>query len=543
MVLALFEIGCQSSSVKEVKNQEIGKDKPASRVLRVNIRSEPRTLDPARARDLQSITLVRMLFEGLTRVNHGENIEPAVAEKIDISEDLCTYTFHLRDSFWTNGDRVTASDFVYAWKRILHPSQLAENAFQMYVIKNAKACKEGSLSLDELKVEALDEKTLRVELENPTPYFLELTSYPAFFPIHEKIDRGNSKWVEGKEDYISNGPFTLKEWRHHDKVCVKKNAKYWDAKEVQLEEIHLLMVQEEAELAMFENHDLDWAGSPLSTLPVDALPKLREMNLLKSQPILGTYFLRLNTENPALSSIKIRRALSFSIDRQAIVEHVLMGSQSVAQGYVPTALQLQQTSYFNQDSEEALLEMFEEGLQESGLTRDDLAKIELLYSANERNQRIAHALQERWMRVFGIQIKILGVEHKLYVEKLHKSDFQIAAGSWLADFGDAFSFLEVFKEKNSSTNHTHWSDPSYSELLEMSNSTGDAKQRLAILARCEKILLEAMPIIPIFHYNMLFVQNENIKNIYLSSMGGIDFRWTRFVQEEDHGHIAQAEKK
>lgn len=556
VVFAIFQSGCQSCSKtrSEKEDQEGGNKKEccltareiAPHILRINIGGEPRTLDPSRARDLKSITLVKMLFEGLTRVNQGDKIEAALAERIDISDDLRTYTFHLRDSMWTNGDPVTAGDFIRAWRKTLDPNTLAENAFQLYVIKNAKACKEGKLPLQELKIVAVDEKTLKVELENPTPYFLELTSYPAFFPIHAKMNHNLPQGTEGKNDYVGNGPFTLKEWHHHDKLCVRKNEKYWDAEQVQLQEIHLFMVQEEAELAMFENRELDWAGSPLSILPVDMLPKLREMKILHSQPILGTYFLRLNTGSGMLASAKLRRALSLSIDREALVEHVLMGSQVVAQGYVPGALQLLETPYFAPLAEEALAgltKLFEEGLRESGLQKEDLAKVELLYSSNERNQRIAHALQEQWMRLFGVQINLFGVEHKIYVEKLHQGDFQMAAGSWLADFGDAFSFLEVFKERNSSTNHTHWGDDTYTQLLETSNTTADPTERHALLARCEKILLEAMPIIPLFHYNMLYVQNENVKNIYVSNMGGIDFRWARYVKDEDSGHIAHAEKK
>jgi len=523
--------GCQSPTDKKMEKECCALPKAHSHVLRINIGQEPRTIDPARARDLQSITLVKMFYEGLTRIGAGDKIEPAIAEKIDISADLLTYTFHLRDATWSSGDPVTAHDFVYAWKRCLKPDTIAENAFQLYVIKNGKGCKEGTCTLDELKAEALDDRTLRIELENPTPYFLELASYPAFFPM-------NAKTLENET--ISNGPFNMKEWRHHDKISVEKNNKYWDAENVDVKGIDLLMVKEEAELAMFENQQIDWAGSPLSTIPVDAIPELRKKNILRSQPILGTYFLRLNTESKLLASPKLRRALSFGIDRQGIVEHVLLGSQVAAEGYVPTALNLRDGSYFENLEEDTVIRMFEEGLAESGLTRDDFAKIEMLYSSDERNQRIANALQERWIRLFGVQIKLFGVERKVYLEKLNHGDFQIAAGSWLADFGDAFSFLEVFKEKKSSTNHTCWGDQDYAKLLESSNQEPDPAQRQALLASCEKILLDAMPIIPIFHYNMLYVKNERVKNIYVSRMGGIDFRWARF--DEDSGVIAQKDK-
>ncbi len=527
--VVIFFNSCQPQP-KPPKAKEEKESATASSVLKINIRTEPRTLDPARARDLQSITLTRMLFEGLTRVNQEEAVEPALANKIDISEDLKTYTFHLRDSVWSNGDPVTTKDFVHAWRRILDPSSMGENAFQLYAIKNAKACKEGKCPLDELGVKVIDEKTLQVELENPTPYFLELASYPAFFPINARVDLEQPRWVEGKEDYVSNGPFKLKEWHHHDKICVVKNEKYWDAETVQIQQLHLFMVSEETELVMFENHKLDWAGSPLSTLPIDALPKLREMQVLKSQPILGTYFLRLNTKNPLLSSPKIRRALCLSIDREAVVEHVLMGSQVAANGYVPSALGLQECPYITTASEEDLQEQLREGLQEVGLEKGNLADIELLYASNERSQRIAYAVQEQWMQLFGVQIKLFGVEQKVYLEKLQKGDFQIAAGSWLADFNDAFSFLEIFKERDSNTNRTSWSNDSYAQMLDESNTTSDPLKRLQLLANCEKILLDAMPIIPIFHYNMLYMQNENVKNIHVSRMGGIDFRWARIVQ-------------
>ncbi len=539
-IFAVLLAGCQQNPKSPERKKEDGRG-CNSRVLRINIASEPRTLDPARARDLQSLTLMRMLFEGLTRVNQEENVEPALAEKIDVSEDLKTYTFHLRASFWSNGERVTADDFVYTWKKILDPKSVAENASQLYVIKNALLCKEGKCPAEDVGVRALDEMTFQVELENPTPYFLELTSYPAFFAISAKLDRERPRWAEGKEDYIGNGPFTLKEWRHHDKLCVQKNERYWDSSAVQVQEIHLFMVKEESELAMFENGDLDWAGSPLSTLPIDALPKLRKTGALRSQPILGTYFFRLNTENPLLASAKLRRALSFSIDRQAIVEHVLLGSQMAAEGFVPSAMHLQEKSYFSTLSQEDLQALVNEGLQEAGLQKGDMANLELLYASTERNHRIAHAIQEQWMRLFGVQIKLFGVEQKVFFEKLNKGDFQMAAGSWMADFGDAFAFLEVFKNREATTNRTRWDDATYTQMLEASNITVDPVQRKTLLANCEKILLEAMPIIPLFHYNMLYVQNENVKNISISRMGGIDFRWARFAQNDERSTNAKTE--
>jgi oligopeptide transport system substrate-binding protein len=532
----VFFVACDQPE-KKPKDTKVALENVGSRQeLRINMGSEPRTLDPSKARDLQSITLTKMLFEGLTRLNKGEKIEMALAERVEISEDQKTYTFFLREAKWSNGSTVTAEDFYYAWKRVLDPEVPADNAFQLYAIKNAESIKKGSISIDELGVKVLDEKTLQIELETPTPYFLELTSYPAYFPVNAQVSRDVPHWTEGVETFVGNGPFKLKEWERQDVIKVEKNPLYWDQASVQLDQIALYVLKEDTELTMFENKEIDWAGSPLSVLPLDALGKLNSEKMLNKKPILGTYFLRVNTEDKLLSSAKIRQALSLSVDRAELVEHALSGSQIAASGFVPEALGIRSEGYFGLETSHAAKKLFDEALEELSVTRSEFPEIEILFSNSERSQRIAQLLQARWLSVLGIKVRLSAMESQMYLEKLYKGDFQIAAGSWLADYNDSLSFLEIFKTKTTSANHTHWENGEYERLIEASHTVTDSGERAKIFAQCEKILLDATPVIPLFHYNLLFVKNEKVKDVLISNMGVIDFRWAH-IDSLEQGDI------
>lgn len=507
------------------------KEEREKQALRINLREEPQTLDPQRGRELSSLTLMRLLFEGLTRIGPDEKPELALADELEISEDGLTYTFGLRGVTWTNGDPLSAEDFVYAWKRVLNPSFPGDNAFQLYVIKNAKAVKEGVLPAEELGVRAIDRWSLEVKLERPTPYFLELLASPVFFPINQKVDRDNPNWAENASTYVSNGPFVLDKWKHNYQLNIKKNPNYWDKQAVHLSEIQFAMVQEETELKMFEKNELDWAGSPLSTLPVDALRDLKKQGLLYTQPFLGTYFMRTNTELLPFNDQNVRKAFALAINRRAIVEHITQGNQTPATGLVPVSLDLQEEPYFRDGNVQEARILFETALRDNGWTKETFPPVTLLYAMSQRNHLIAQAVQEQWERAFGIRIRLEGIETKVYFNRVSKQDFQIASGSWIADFGDPINFLEVFKFKKASTNNTSWGNKDFARLLDRSMETRDVKQRIRLLRKSEQLIMDAMPIIPIFHYTMLYVKNEKVKGVRLSSLGNIDFK-TAYIEEE-----------
>jgi oligopeptide transport system substrate-binding protein len=513
--------GCQASPQKNKKNSD-------SQTLRINIQDEPQTLDPRKARGLGGQTLIRILFEGLTRVNKEEKAVLALASSVSISSDLKTYIFRLRESVWSNGDPVLASDFVYAWKTMLSPDFPSDTAFHLYVIKNGKGVKEGTVPIDQLGVKILDNRTLEVELENPTPYFLDLLAFPAFFPIHQKLDEQNPSWSQNASTYVGNGPFHLIEWKHQDHLTLVKNNQYWDAPTVKIASLELQMLQEETEFKCFEKQEIDWAGSPLSTLPVDTLDSLRKENKLNTKELLGTYFIRANTEAPPFNHSSMRKAFALAIDRGAIVDHVTRGNQIPATGLVPISLKLQKQPYFQDGDLTEAQRLFEEALMVQELTKEKFPEISLLYRASERNHLIAQAVQQQWFEAFGIRVKLQSVEGKVYFDRISKQDFQLSSGSWIADFADPINFLEVFKFKRGGSNNTFWENPRYIELLDQSAQIADPQQRLELLAQSEQILIDEMPMIPIFYYTMLYVNQPHLKDVVLSSMGQIDFKWAYF---------------
>lgn len=522
LMVAIIFAACQNSS----------HSKQQARKLRLNLLEEPQTLDPRKARSLNDQTVMRMLFEGLTRIGLKEQPELAVAKEIQISPDLKTYTFHLRPTLWSNGDAVTAEDFVYTWKKILDPHFPSDYAFQLYVLKNAKQAKQGLVNLNEVGVQALDSFTLKVELEEPIPYFLDLLASPVFFPVNRKIDQSNAQWMNKPETYVSNGPFLLSTFKHQNFLQVTKNPSYWDHPAVALSEIELVMVREETELKMFQTQELDWAGSPLSTLPVDALKTLKSTNLLQTKPILGTYFLRTNVESAPFNHPWIRWAFALAVNRQAIVEHILQGNQIPATGIVPLSLRLQKEPYFMDGDAKMAAALFEATLKELGWKKSQLPEITLTYSMNERNHLIAQALQQQWFEAFGIRIKLEGMEKKVYFDRISRQNYQLAAGSWLADFNDAINFLDVFKHKTSSTNNTQWESAQFAQLLDRSSSLQDQEERLNLLSRSERLLIDEMPIIPIFYYTLLYVKNPELVDVVLTSMGNIDFKWARWQNKK-----------
>lgn len=518
-LLALSLAGCKrggSSSVTRAKGTQ--------QEITINITTEPQTLDPRKVRALNDANVIRMFMDGLTRTNKNGETSLAAAKKVDISSDLKTYTFTLRESKWSNGDPVTSHDFAYAWKKSLTPSFIAPNANLLYVIRNAKEANMGNLPLSLVGIETPNEKTLVVTLNHPTPYFLDLIAHPIYFPVNSKVDRSNSHWAEKETSYVGNGPFILSEWKHHNTIIAKKNPAYWDQKNVALSKVDLVMVSEDTGFKMFDSKDVSWDGSPFSAISIDAIQSLKGSNQLHMTPALATSWVRINIKHSPFESKKMRQAFAYAVDREAIVEHVLQGKQIPATGIVPQAMGLSDTPYFTDADVTTASRLFEEALEEQGMTRESLPEIVLTYGAGERAHIIVQALQSQWQEAFGIRVRLEPVEKKVYFDRVTKKNYTLALGDWFADFGDPINFLEVFT-KDAGTNNTNWHNPGYDELLETSYLAMDKEERRAILRRSEELIMSEVPVVPIFHYSLLHVQDEQLKDVVLTTMGSIDFKW------------------
>lgn len=525
LIILVFFVSCQ-------KNTTSG-----PQTLKINIATDPQTLDPRKGRHLTTVTILHMLFEGLMRTSRTGELEMAIASDVEISEDGLQYVFHLRPSQWSNGEPLTSYDFAASWKSMLDPSFPTDIAYQLYPIKNSRKAKMGEVDLDQVGIQTPDANTLVVELEQPLPYFLELVALSTYYPVPHKAALKNPNWVQEPSTFVGNGPFLLDSWNHSDCLRVKKNPQYWDAKNVKLAEIDLLMIASDTEIRMFEEGKLDWAGSPLSTIPIDAIADLKETRQLQVSPLSGTYFFRVNTaekikekKNP-LSNASFRRALAIAIDRTAITEHILQGGQKSAKSLVPPEMGLSENGYFSDDRAELAHSLLLDALLQLDQTVETLEPVTLSFFSNERNAAIAQAIQKQWEKDLGIRVSLEAVEPKIFFQRLSQKEFQLAAGSWTADFNDPVNFLEVFKYKDDSTNNTNWENAKYIDLLNRSTLCRDMEERKRLLREAEQILMEQMPIIPVFHFALVYLKRNGLEEVALSPIGQVDFRWAHLTED------------
>ncbi|MFD2443192.1 peptide ABC transporter substrate-binding protein [Bacillus sp. CGMCC 1.16607] len=530
LVLSMFLAACAGKDTSGGKSNE-GKDKASDvpQELRLNIKTEPFSLNPGLANDNTSGSVLYQTFEGLTRIGKEGKPENAMAEDVQVSEDLKTYTFKLRDAKWSNGDAVTAEDFVYAWKWALDPANQSQYAYQLYYVKGAQAANEGKGSVDEVGVKAIDEKTLEVTLENPTPYFLELTAFYTYFPVNHKIAEANANWyAEAGENYVSNGPFKMTEWTHQDKIVLEKNDNYWDADTVKLTNVEMYMINDtNTELSMFDNGELDRAGAPFGELPTDAIPQLKDSGDLVVQPIAGTYWYKFQTEQPPLNNKNIRKALAYAVNRKAIVEKITQGGQIPAMGAVPPSMFPEnEQGYFKDNDTAKAKEFLAAGLKELGLKdASELPAITLSYNTSEAHQKIAQAVQDMWKTELGVNVKLDNAEWAVYIDKLHKGDYMIGRMGWLGDFNDPINFLELFRDKKGGNNDTLWENAEFKQLLIDSQKETDPEKRTQMLKDAEAIFIDEMPVLPLYYYTNVWVQKDNLKDVVVSGLGSGQLKW------------------
>jgi oligopeptide transport system substrate-binding protein len=536
--LGLFLAACggDESSDNKDKTEQNGNsgengDKGSSdveQVLNVNIKSEPPSLHPGLATDTTSAAVLYQTFEGLMRINQEGVPEPAMAAaEPEVSDDLLTYTFKIRDDAkWSNGDPVTANDFEYAWKWVLDPANAdTDYAYQLYVIKGAQAAKEEGGSLDEVGVKALDEKTLEVTLEQPTPYFLDLTAFYTYYPVNKNVVEGNKEWaLEAGDAYVTNGPFLLDSWSHKDKIVLKKNPTYWDADTVKLETINMFMIDDEnTALEMYNAGDLDWVGSPTDSVPLAAIPKLKEEGQLNITPLAGVYYYAFNTKEAPFDNANIRKAFAHAINRQGIVDNITKGEQIPAMALVPPSIwEESNEGYFADNDVETAKEYLEKGLEELGL--DKLPPIKLSYNTSEAHAVIAQAVQDMWSKNLGVDVELNNEEWNVYLDSMGSGNFQVGRMGWLADFNDSINFLEIFNTVGGN-NYTNWEDAKYQELLAKSRTETDPAARKAVLREAEGIFMEAMPIAPIYFYTNVWTAKDYVKGVEVSGLGDAQYKW------------------
>nr|WP_083496901.1 peptide ABC transporter substrate-binding protein [Brevibacillus choshinensis] len=506
-----------------------GTEKIREHIFRTNTFVEPPTADPGILDDIASETVTRALFDGLTRIGQDNKPHEAAAEKIEVSPDGLTYIFTIRDAKWSNGDPVTAYDFEFAWKRVLDPSTGSKSPDKLYYLKNGKKAHMGQAKPDEIGVKATNDKTLVVTLESPAPFFLELTAYPTYYPVNKKLVESNTKWAVDPNEYVSNGPFKLETWDHKSKMVLAKNENYWDANTVKLDKIELSMIEDpNTELSMFENGELDLAGTPLGALPFDAMPTLKESGKLEIQPYAATYWYKFNTEKPPFNNVKIRKAFTYAINRQQIIDNVTQGNQLPATSALPPSMTFKQEPFFHDGDIQTAKQLLAEGMKEMGMTK--LPAITLSFNTSEGHKKIAEAIQDQWRKALGVDVQLNNQEWKVYLETIHQGNYQVGRLGWAAQYNDPVNILELFKEKSGANNDTGWENPQYKELLSKSTLETNPTKRKELLAQAEQILMNELPIAPIYYYTNNYVKQQYVNGLFVSDTGRVDWKWTTLTK-------------
>ncbi len=486
--------------------------------IRFAMGDDPQTLDPRYARDINTINVVKNLYEGLLRKQDDGTFVPAMAESYEVSQDDLTYTFKLRKAKWSNGDAVTAHHFADAWKGQLLPDATAPNANQLYVIKNARAVKEGKVAPEQLGIETPDDATLIVHLETPTPYFQELLTSHFFLPFHPQ---------SSAEAPITNGPFVLESWKKNNELVGTKSPTYWDVDQVNLSKFSFIHLDAHTALQMYETDQLEWAGSPLSTIPQDALMSLKRKQHLLSKPSAGTFWFRVNTTKNPLNNVSLRKALAYAVDRGALVKNVIQGNNRPALAVVPPGMGLEDKEYFADNNVTEAWALFQKALQELNLTVENFPKINILYSTGtERNQRVVQAIQQQWKKVFGDYFVLKGIESKSYFQQITALDYDIALGSWFADIEDPTNFLDLFTHKTNGGNNTGWENSKYAEAMAKSMTETSAKERQETLESAQEVLLNDMPVIPLFYGVFNYVKKKEVSGVNVSELGVLDLKYS-----------------
>ena len=506
---------CQQPPVSKVK----------SKTLHISINSDPTTLDSRKSGDLVSSTLLFMLFSGLTETKSNGQIGPAIAQSWEISDDQRTYTFHLRDALWSDGEPITAYDFENSWKKVLDPSFPALCPQLFYPIKGAEAVSKGNLPVEKVGISATDAKTLIVELEAPTPYFLSLTSFCVYFPVPTHIDKKFPDWAyTANEHFVSNGPFLLEKWEPTSEIQVKKNPKFFDKERVKLDQISLHIVDNEnTALQMFELNQLDLLGTPVSPIPVDSLSDLHHKKKLILSPIGGTSFCAFNTTQFPFNNLHMRKAFSSAINRKDIVENITQLNEVVGTRCLPPVLMHNENKFLLEDNDAAEAKKhFQKALEELNIKKEDL-KITFSYANNLNNKKLAQALQEQWNRTLGVFVELEGWDEKTMLQKLHKHQFQSALAMWIVQYNDPMNILERFKYRNHSKNYPLWENPDFINLLDLVNKTTDARQRTKLIEDAEVLLLDETPLTPLYHFNYATIAKNHVRNFIVGPIGDIHF--------------------
>lgn len=520
---------------KDNKKETAKPEKAVPQVLNLLGGAELPGLDSGTTTDAESFNVLANVMEGLNVLGEGDEVQPGIAESVDVSEDKLTYTYHLRDAKWSNGDAVTAGDFEYAWKRAADPKTAGEYAFMMNSLLNGEEVTTGKKPVDQLGVKAIDEKTLEVKLSKAIPYFDSLVTFPTFLPLNKTfVESQGKEYALEADKLIYNGPFELSEWKHNTSYQLKKNPDYYAADDVKLEEINFnIVLDEQPRVNLYERGEVDRVG-----LSAEFVDKFRNDPNFASTLEPTVFFLRVNeAKNPALKNVNIRQALNKAFDREAITSVILNNGSVPLTGLVPANFLKVNGEDFRKAAGdlvtkdlEAAKTHWETGLKEIGKKE---VTLELLGSDSDVNKKISEYLQgELQKNLPGLKVSIKAVPFAQKLDLETAKDYDISFGGWGPDYQDPMTYLDMFIT-SSAFNQMSFSNAEYDKLIGQAGGeflTNTEERDKAFLA-AEKILVQDQAaILPIYQRAVAYVQQPYVKGLIEHNFGA-DFTYKNVTIE------------
>jgi len=492
--------------------------------------ADPESLDPHKTSTTYEADILRDLFLGLTTEDAKSQTIPGAAESWTVSDDGKTYTFKLRQgATWSDGSPVTADDFVYSWRRVLDPATGSEYASMIYPVLNAEELNTGKAKPEDLGVKAVDPGTLEVTLKAPTPYFLEMLTHQATYPVQKaNVDKFGNDFVKAG-NLVSNGAYTLAEFVPNDHIKLVKNPKFYDAANVKIDTVNYIPNEDRsAAMKRFEAGELDTYGD----LPTEQLADLKAKfgDEIRVGPYLGTYYYAIKTDKAPWDNVKLRNAISEAIDRDFLAEKVwnnsmLPGYSMVPPGitgYTPALASFADKSQLDREDDAKKV------LAELGYGPDKPLKMEIRYNTSENHKNTAVAIQEQ-LKPLGIDVTLLNTDTKTHYAHLEqKGDYDLARAGWIADYSDPESFLGI-SVKASGNNYSNFNDAKFEDLMKQAAAAGgDPAKRMELLSQAERVLIDNVGNIPLLYYSF---HNAVSKKIAGWDDNVMDRHPTRFISK------------
>lgn len=485
------------------------------KIFLVNNKAEPRFLDLQRCNSVTEHHIMLSLYQGLVSENRDsdKDVEPGMAERWEANADKSVWTFHLRkEAKWSDGVPFTAQDFVWSYRRMLRKELGAQYAEMLFLLKHGRELYDGVVKEEDLGVRALDDHTLELTLLGPTPHFPLILCHTSWWPVprHVIVKYGGpfdvmNPWTD-EDKLVGNGPFKLKRYLFRQYLEVTRNPLFWDQANVKLDGVRFYSIDDDAvEDRLFRRGQLHATYStPLSRIP-DYLKN--HPDIVRNYTNCATWFFRVNTTRPALSDVRVRRALAFALDRKSLIDNVLRARQQPAGGIVPPMEGYTQVKEFSYDPDQAKRLLAEAGFPGG----QGFPKFEILISKNEASRQIAEAVQAMWKQNLGISTGVTQQDFTVYLTSQQKLNYDICWAGWNADYFDPATFIDMWM-KDGGNNETGWSNPDFDKLLDDARQSADAPQRLAILTEAEKILMRDAPALPVYFGTRTKLIHPAVKN-------------------------------